>query len=91
MTSQQTKPIPQIYGADWCPDTKAVTIYLRTIGVKYDYFNYEQDARAAEVVKQYNEKDCENIPVVLIADDVLITPSIKELNVVLDRHGLLQF
>jgi glutaredoxin len=89
-TKQPTKIKPQIYGADWCSDNIFVMNYLRTIGVAFDYYNQDKDEAAKAVVKKFNPAGEATIPVVIIGEDVLIAPDMKELNMSLNRYGLLQ-
>lgn len=78
-----------VYGADWCHDTTHTREYLEEIDVPYKYVDIEEDATAAEWVRQQNGGK-EQKPTVSIGDDVLSVPSDEELDAALEEHGLLR-
>ena len=46
----------KVYGADWCEDTTHAREYLDRLGVAYEYVDVEQDAAAAEWVREQNAR-----------------------------------
>jgi glutaredoxin len=77
----------EIYGADWCGDTKKSLEVLDRLNVQYDYTNIDDDAEAAEWVKQQNGGK-ELKPTVKIGDVVLSMPSASELEKTLRQQGV---
>ncbi len=72
----------EVYGADWCEDTKRTRKHLDELGVDYDYINIEQDEEAARWVKEQNGGK-ERKPTLKINGRVLSTPSNEELDAAL--------
>ena len=77
----------ELYGTDWCEDTRHTRQYLDSLGIAYDYINLEQNKRASEWVKQQNEGK-ERKPTVKIGEQVLTVPSDQELEHILRQKGL---
>ena len=77
----------EVYGADWCGDTRRTRRHLEHLGVAYQYINVEDDAQASEWVKQQNNGK-ERKPTVKIGEQVLAEPSIAELEKALRQEGL---
>lgn len=77
----------EVYGADWCEDTRRTRRHLDGLGVVYDYINLDQDKRAAEWVKRQNDGR-ERKPTVKIGEQVLAVPSDQELENALRQQGL---
>jgi mycoredoxin len=78
----------KVYGADWCEDTRHTIAFLDRLGVAYEYVNIEQDARAAEWVREHNEGK-ERKPTVDVAGQVLCVPSDHDLTGALRERGLM--
>jgi mycoredoxin len=77
----------EVYGADWCEDTRRTRRHLDGLGVVYDYINLDQDKRAAEWVKRQNDGR-ERKPTVKIGEQVLAVPSDQELENALRQQAL---
>lgn len=78
----------QIYGADWCGDTRHAREHLDSLGVAYDYVNVEQDEKAADWVKQHNDGK-ERKPTIKVGARVLSAPNDQELESALRENGLI--
>lgn len=78
----------KVYGADWCGDTRNTRAFLDRVGVAYEYVDIEQDAKAAEWVRGYNDGK-ERKPTVDVAGQVLSVPSDHELTAALREKGLM--
>jgi mycoredoxin len=78
----------EVYGADWCKDTKNARNYLDSLGVDYRYINVEEDAAASNWVKEQNEGK-ERKPTIKIGEKVLSVPSKNELNSALKQQELI--
>src|SRR4051794_12114177 len=79
----------KVYGADWCGMTRRTLSHLDSVGVDYDYINVDEDAQAAEWVKQQNNGK-EKKPTIDIAGQVLTTPDNEELDEALRAQNLIQ-
>jgi glutaredoxin len=77
----------EVYGADWCEDTRRTRRHLDSLGVAYDYINLDQDKKASEWVKQHNDGR-ERKPTVKIGEQVLAAPSDQALEDALRQQGL---
>ncbi len=77
----------EVYGADWCGDTKRTLRQLDALGVDYKYIDVEQDAEASAWVKDQNNGK-ERKPTVKLGDEVLSVPSDAELETALRRKNL---
>jgi glutaredoxin len=75
----------KVYGADWCEDTRRTLERLDELGVAYDYVNIEQDAEAARWVREQNDGK-ERKPTVKLGEQVLSTPSNRELETALRKQ-----
>jgi glutaredoxin len=82
-------PNVTVYGADWCPLTKAALLHLDELGVDYDYIDIEQDPEAAKWVAD-NNGGKEKKPTISVEGAVLSEPSNAELDDVLRDKGVLQ-
>ena len=78
----------EVYGADWCGDTRRTRRHLEHLGVTYQYINVEENPQASEWVKQQNNGK-ERKPTVKIGEQVLAEPSNGELEEALRQGGLL--
>jgi mycoredoxin len=78
----------QVYGADWCGDTRHALEHLDSLGVAYDYINVEQDEKASEWVKQQNGGK-ERKPTIKVGGRVLSTPDDRELDSALRENNLI--
>ena len=78
----------KVYGADWCEDTNHTRQFLDRLGVPYQYVDIEQDADAAEWVREHNDGK-ERKPTLDVAGQVLSVPSQHELVSALREMGLM--
>ena len=78
----------KVYGADWCGDTRHTREFLDGLGVAYQYVDIEQDARAAEWVREHNDGK-ERKPTLDVAGQVLSVPTTRELDSALREKGLM--
>ena len=78
----------QVYGADWCGDTRHALEHLDSLSVTYDYINVERDREASDWVKQQNDGK-ERKPTIKVGERVLSTPSDHELDSALRESDLL--
>ncbi len=81
-------PNVTVYGADWCPLTRAALSHLDNIGVQYKYIDIDEDAGAAKWVADHNNGK-EKKPTIDVDGNVLTTPSDSELEKVLREKHLL--
>jgi len=79
----------EVYGADWCGDTKRTLKALERLGVAYDYVNVEEDKQASEWVKEQNDGK-ERKPTLKINGQVLCVPTDAELESILREQGMIQ-
>ncbi|MDQ2711616.1 MAG: NrdH-redoxin [Acidobacteriota bacterium] len=77
-----------VYGADWCGMTKNTLAHLKAIGVDHDYIDIDHDPEAAKWVAEQNDGK-EKKPTLKVGNEVLSTPSNRELDSVLRAQGLL--
>ncbi len=69
----------KIYGAPWCPDCRRSKQFLGEQRVAYEWIDIDQDAAAAEFVRETN-KGKQVIPTIVFADgSFLVEPSNDEL------------
>lgn len=87
-TSQIRMTSVRVYGTDSCPMTKAALIYLDRIAVPYEYLNIEEDAAAAQWVRDHNGGK-ERKPTIEIGGQILVEPSDQELERSVRNQGLL--
>ncbi|MBV8897106.1 MAG: glutaredoxin family protein [Acidobacteriaceae bacterium] len=77
-----------VYGADWCPLTKAALRHLDEVGVEYKYVDIDEDAEAAQWVANHNDGK-EKKPTIDVEGEVLSEPSDAELDEVLRAKSVL--
>ncbi len=76
-----------VYGTDWCAQTMQVRRYLDRLGIPYRYVNLERDPQATERVRWWTGGYASH-PTVYIGGEVLVEPTIGELEWALARSGL---
>jgi glutaredoxin len=79
----------EVYGTDWCGDTRRTRAFLDNLDVDYDYINIEEDERAARWVREQNDGK-ERKPTVKLGSRVLSVPRDDELQSALREEGLLK-
>ena len=78
----------QVYGADWCRVTFRVREYLMNARLSYDFFNIDQDAEARQFVLAMTDGRL-RFPVVVVEDQIVVDPTIGELQRVLESSAML--
>jgi thioredoxin reductase (NADPH) len=69
----------KVYGAPWCPDCRRSKQFLGEMRIAYDWVDIDQDASAAEVVREKNDGK-QIIPTIIFPDgSFLVEPSNDEL------------
>ncbi len=85
---RQTANAPvTVYGTDWCAQTQMVRRYLDRVGIPYSYRNIESDPAALRQVEWWTGGYASH-PTVQIGGDILVEPSIEELEARLMANGL---
>jgi mycoredoxin len=77
-----------VYGTRWCAATQMVRRYLDRMGIPYRFVDLDTDRVAAAQVRWVAGGTLSH-PTVSVAGQVLVQPSLEELNWALDRAGLL--
>ena len=81
-------PTVTVYGADWCPLTRAALMHLDVVGVEYKYIDIDEDPEAAKWVADHNNGR-EKKPTIDVDGEVLTEPSDAELDEVLRAKSVL--
>ena len=86
------RPIPTVapvvvYGTRWCAASQMVRRYLDRVGVPYRYVDLEADPRAAAQLRWLTGGYVSH-PTVSVGGEVLVEPSLRELEWSLARAGL---
>jgi mycoredoxin len=82
-----TAPVT-VYGTQWCGASQMVRRHLDRLGVPYRYLDLEADPRAAAQVRWLTGGYVSH-PTVNVAGEVLVEPSLAELDLALERAGLI--
>lgn len=77
-----------VYGTGWCAATQTVRRHLDRLGVPYHYVDIERDPAAAARLKWMTGGYLSH-PSVGVAGEVLVEPSLYELDWALSRAGLI--
>ncbi len=77
-----------VYGTSWCAATQMVRRYLDRLGVPYVYRDMEYDLAAARQVKWWTGGSLSH-PTVQIGGQVLVEPSLDELDWTLSEAGII--
>ena len=77
-----------VYGTRWCAASQTVRRYLDRMGILYRFVDLEQDPLAAAQVRWVAGGTVSH-PTVSVAGEILVQPSLDELEWELDRAGLL--
>ena len=78
----------KVYGANWCPGTRATRAHLKLLKLPYDYIDIDHDREAAAWVASQNDGK-ERKPTLDVAGEVLTAPSDEELDEILQEKGFL--
>lgn len=76
-----------VYGTNWCADTQKVRRYLDQQDISYSYRNMEADAEAARQVQWWTGGSLSH-PTVQIGGQILVEPSLNELESTLSSFGI---
>lgn len=76
-----------VYGTSWCGATQTVRRHLDRLGVPYHYVDIERDPAAAARLRWMTGGYLSH-PTVKVAGEVLVEPSLYELDWALSRAGL---
>ncbi len=76
-----------VYGTRWCAATQMVRRYLDRMGVPYRYVDLDTDPTAAAQLRWWTGGYVSH-PTVYIGGEVLVEPTIRELDWALARSGL---
>jgi mycoredoxin len=82
-----TAPVT-VYGTRWCAASQMVRRHLDRLGVPYRYVDLEVDPAAAAQVRWLTGGYLSH-PTVSVAGEVLVEPSMAELDWALERAGLI--
>lgn len=77
-----------VFGADWCHDTRHTRAHLEALGIEYSYINVDDDPAAREWVEMQNDGR-QKLPTVDVGGLVLSVPSDGELDAALRRQNFL--
>jgi mycoredoxin len=77
-----------VYGTSWCAATQMVRRYLDRLGVPYRYVDIEADPNAATRLRWMTGGSLSH-PTVTVAGEVLVEPSLDELDWALSRVGVI--
>jgi mycoredoxin len=83
-----TKIHTELFGTSWCEKTSALKEFLDIHSVAYVFYDIDEDKEAEEKVKNLNEGKA-RIPMVIIKNSILKTPSISFLDQKLVQNGIL--
>lgn len=76
-----------VYGTNGCAHTQKVRRFLDRLGIPYAYRNMEDDLAAARQVRWWTGGSLSH-PTVQIGGQILVEPSLNELNWTLDKFGI---
>lgn len=77
-----------VYGTSWCAASQAVRRLLDRLGVRYVYYDMEKDPQARQRVTWWGGGHPSH-PTVQIVGEILIEPTLDELQWALARHNLI--
>jgi mycoredoxin len=75
-----------VYGTRWCAASQQVRRHLDRLGVPYRYIDLEEDPRAASQLAWLTGGYVSH-PTVAVGDEILVEPTIGELEWALARAG----
>lgn len=76
-----------VYGTSWCAATQMVRRYLDRLGILYVFRDMERDPAAADRVRWWTGGYLSH-PTVQVGGDILVEPSMEELQATLADHDL---
>jgi mycoredoxin len=78
----------EVYGTRWCANSQAMRRYLDRAGVPYVYHDMEREPGATQRVQWWTGGYASH-PTVQIGGEILVEPSLYELQSALAREGLI--
>lgn len=81
-------PVPILFGAAWCEDTRRTRRLLRRLGIRYRYRDVDEDLDALDRATTLNQ-GVRRTPVVTIESNVFVEPTNAAMTEALLEHGLL--
>lgn len=88
LTASHGSSLPNVYGADWCEDTKRARRLLRRLSIAHEYHNVDEDIFALERACALNMGE-RRTPVIDVNGSVLVEPANDDLVVALIRAELI--
>jgi glutaredoxin len=82
------RPVPVLYGAAWCEDTRRTRRLLRRLGIRHRYRDVDEDLEALDRATTLNQ-GVRRTPVVTVGSDVFVEPTNPAMTAALLAHGLL--
>ncbi len=76
-----------VYGTRWCAATQMVRRYLDRLGIPYTYRDMDRDPEAKRQVQWWTGGYASH-PTVQIGGDILVEPSMAELEGTLAQNGI---
>lgn len=76
-----------VYGTRWCAATQTVRRHLERLGVPYTYVDLEDDPGAVQQLRWWTGGYASH-PTVYVGGEVLVEPTLGELNWALSRSGV---
>jgi mycoredoxin len=86
--SGQNSQTVTVFGTTWCAQTQMVRRFLDRSGIPYTFRDMDRDAAAADQVRWWTGGYASH-PTVQVGGEVLIEPSINELQAELANKGML--
>lgn len=77
-----------VYGTSWCAASQAVRRFLDRLGIPYIYRDLERDLDSARQVQWWMGGSISH-PTVRIGGQILVEPSLNELDLALSRTGMI--
>jgi mycoredoxin len=77
-----------VYGRRWCALSQMVRRYLDRLGVRYEYVDLDLRPEAESRLRWLTGGRVHS-PIVSVGDQLLVQPSIRELQRTLERRGVL--
>ena len=84
---QSTAPVV-VYGTSWCAQSQKVRRYLDRLGIPYKFRDMDYDTDATRRVQWWTGGYASH-PTIQVGGQVLVEPSLNELDWALSQNGLL--
>jgi mycoredoxin len=76
-----------VYGTRWCANTQRIRRHLDRLGVPYEYVDLDQNPEAVRQLRWWTGGSASH-PTVYVGGEVLVEPSLSELDWALSRSGM---